>query len=250
MKKILITGGGGDLATEIIKANEDIFTVYNIAAPTKEDMDITSLDSVTDYMTRFCPDIVIHAGAYTRPMRKHETYPDVSVHTNIVGTANVVLSCMSQKCKVVYISTDYVYPGTSGDYNEGSLLSPYIGNDDGLTKYGWSKLGGECAVRMYDNSLILRVCICNDPFPHTEALVDVKKSLLFNHEAAKIILSLLDEKGIINVGGKAQSVYDFAKRSNPEVKKIKRKQVSDVDIAPNTSMDLTKMNRILKKNEK
>ena len=152
MKKLLITGGHGKLATEIIKANQG---EYKIISPSKSEMDLISYLSVLDYINFHSPDIVLHAGAYTRPMKKHEEHPDLSIRTNIVGTSNVVLACMKQQCKMVYISTDYVYPGTSGNYKETDLLSPYLGNNDGITKYGWSKLGGECAVRMYNNSLIL-----------------------------------------------------------------------------------------------
>ena len=47
-----------------------------------------------------------------------------------------------------------VYPGLKGNYNEEDALNPFIGNRDGINKYAWSKLGGECAVRIYDNSLI------------------------------------------------------------------------------------------------
>ena len=152
---------------------------------------------------------------------------------------------MKHNIKLVYISTDYVYPGTDGDYNEDDALSPFIGNSDGVTKYGWSKLGGECAVRMYDNSLILRTCICDYPFPHRQALTDVKKSLMYNFEAARIILKLLNEKGVINLGGDSQSVYDFASKKNTRIKKITRQDVKDVCIAPDTSMNTSKLKEIL-----
>jgi dTDP-4-dehydrorhamnose reductase len=243
MKKLLITGGQGKLATKIIKANKE----YHILAPGKNEMDITCLLSVTEYMDQHNPDIVLHAGAYTRPMSKHQENADVSIKTNIIGTCNIVLSCIERQCKLVYISTDYVYPGTQGNYDEDSSLSPYAGNNDGLTKYGWSKLGGECAVKMYDNSLILRACICDRPFPHKKAAVDVKKSLLFNDEAAEIILKLLGHTGIINVGGPAGSVYDFAIKNDSTIEKLSRKDIKDVNIAPDTTMDISKLNSILYK---
>ena len=154
MSKLLITGGSGKLAQEILKANK----VHDIISPCKKDLDVTDLGSLLVFMEKHNPDIVIHAGAYTKPMRKHEDHPDVSIQTNIIGTSNMVLGCMSIGCKLVYISTDYVYPGTEGNYVESSPTSPYPGSNDGITKYGWSKLGGECAVRMYNGSL--RIC-CN-----------------------------------------------------------------------------------------
>ena len=248
MKKVIITGGEGKLAKEIVKANTTHFGEYVVLTPSKIEMNLTSLDSVMSYISKHSPDIVIHAGAYTRPMKKHQDNPDVSIQTNIVGTSNVVLACIKANCKLVYISTDYVYPGVDGNYNESSPLSPYEGNNDGITKYGWSKLGGECAVRMYDNSLILRTCICDNPFPHDKAAVDVRKSFMFNNEAAKVILGLLEENGVINVGGEGRSVYDFVSTFNPKVEKLERANIPDVKIAPDTTMDITRMKNILGNN--
>ena len=67
-----------------------------------------------------------------------------------------------------------------------------------FTKYGWSKLGGECAVQMYDNHLILRMAMNRKPFPHPKALKDMRKSIMYIEDAAKVTLKLLNEKGIIN----------------------------------------------------
>ena len=114
-----------------------------------------------------------------------------------------------------------------------------------FTKYGWSKLGGECAVKMYDNHLILRMAIQKKPFPHPKALVDMRKSYMFMEDAANVVLKLLNEKGTINVGGKSQSVYDFVKESNPNVEPITLSEISDVNMATDCSMDTTKMNKII-----
>ena len=226
-KKILISGGEGKFANQLIMANEE----YDILSPGRTEMNITSIKSIDDFISNTSPDIFLHSAAFTRPMSKHQDFADVSIETNIIGTANVVLSCMKYKVKLVYISTDYVY----------------YGKNEGITKYGWSKLGGEASVRMYDNSLILRVCMCNYPFPHSAALEDIKKSLIFDYDAAKIVLKLLNEKGIINIGGKSQTVYDFTVENNIKIDKIKKSDIKDVDIAPDTSMNTDKMNMILEK---
>lgn len=239
--KIMISGGKGNLAQEIIEQSNG----QDIVAPSRQEMNVSNLWEIEDEIKHYNPDVFIHAAAYTRPMHKHQNNPDKSIQANIIGTSNVVLACMKHNIKLVYISTDYVYPGTNGNYNEDDALSPFIGNSDGVTKYGWSKLGGECAVRMYDNSLILRTCICDYPFPHGQALTDVKKSLMYNFEAARVILKLLNEKGVINLGGNSQSVYDFASKKNPSINKITRQDVKDVHIAPDTSMNTSKLKEIL-----
>ena len=239
--KIIISGGNGKLAQSIIEQSIG----HDIVAPSRQEMNVSNLWEIEDEIKHHNPDVFIHAAAYTKPMNKHEKHPDESIRTNIIGTSNVTLACMKHDVKLVYISTDYVYPGTDGNYSETDSLSPYMEKSDGIAKYGWSKLGGECAVRIYDNSLILRACISEYPFPHNQALTDVKKSLMYNFEAARIILKLLNEKGVINLGGDSQSVYDFASKRNPRIKKITRQDVKDVCIAPDTSMNTFKLKEIL-----
>ena len=234
MKTILMSGGRGKLATEILKHNNE----YKIHAPIKSEMDITKIDDIRRYVNEVTPDIFLHPAALTRPMIIHDKTPDLSISTNIIGTSNVVLACMEKNIKVVYISTDYVYPGFVGDYKEEDYLLP-------VNKYAWSKLGGECAVKLYDNSLILRCCISDRPFAHPKAFIDVKKSMIYNTDVAKIILKLLNESGVINVGGKSQTVYDFVKETNPDIQTISIKELGDVELAEDTSMCVNKMKRLL-----
>jgi len=233
MKRILISGGNGEFAKELQRHN----TEYKIVAPSKKEMDITKIEDIDYFIYSNKPDYFIHAGALTRPMVIHESEPNKSIITNIIGTSNVVLTCMKYKVKLIYLSTDYVYPGTDGNYNENDYLKPF-------TNYGWSKLGGECAVRLYDNHLILRMAMNKKPFPHPKALVDMKKSLMYIDDASKVVLKLLDEKGTINIGGKSQSVYDFVKESNPNVGKIYLNDINDVNMAKDCSMNTTKMKEL------
>jgi dTDP-4-dehydrorhamnose reductase len=148
------------------------------------------------------------------------------------------MACEKYNKKIIYISTDYVYEGIDGNYKETDAMKPF-------TKYGWSKLGGECAVQMYDNHLILRMAMNKKPFPHPKALKDMKKSLMYIEDAAKVTLKLLDEVGVINVGGKSQSVYEFVKEENVGVEPIYLKDISDVNMATDCSMDTKKMKRVI-----
>jgi|TARA_Y100000296_G_scaffold39377_1_gene45423 dTDP-4-dehydrorhamnose reductase len=236
MKKILITGGNGEFCKHLVELGKE----HSFFTPVKSELDVRSYWGIDQYFYRYHTnfDYVIHAGAITRPMVIHEDNPRLSIHTNIIGTANVVLACERYDKKMIYISTDYVYPGTDGNYKETDSMNPF-------TKYGWSKLGGECAVRMYDNHLILRMAMNRKPFPHPKALVDMKKSLMYIEDAAKITLQLLDENGIINVGGKSQSVYDFVKETNPNIQPITLSEISDVNMATDCSMDTKKMKKAI-----
>jgi dTDP-4-dehydrorhamnose reductase len=238
--KILITGGNGEFCKHLVRAGKE----YSFLTPSKQSMypglDVRDYWNVDYYFRKRENDFdyVIHAGAITRPMVIHEDNPTLSIKTNIVGTSNVVMACEKYKKKIIYISTDYVYEGVDGNYKETDAMKPF-------TKYGWSKLGGECAVKMYDNHLILRMAIQKKPFPHPKALVDMMKSYMYMEDAAEVTLKLLNEKGIINVGGKSQSVYDFVKESNSDAEPITLSEISDVNMAKNCSMDTTKLRKII-----
>ena len=117
---------------------------------------------------------------------------------------------------MIFLSSNYVYPGKKGNYKERDALLPW-------NNYGWSKLGAESAVQMYKNSLIIRACMTEKPFIHKFAFNDVKSNFIFHSDFAKIFIKLLNFKGIINLGGKSQTIYQFAKKYKKNVKKIKSK---------------------------
>lgn len=230
MKRILISGGNGKFAQAIVEQRGE----HLIFAPPRSRMDITQLEDIEAAIEIYKPDIFLHAAAYTRPMSKHRKNPDLSIQNNIIGTCNVVLGCIKYNTKLIYMSTDYVYPGTTGNYKEEDPLLP-------INDYAWTKLGGECAVQLYNNSLILRACMTERPFVHEKALVDSKKSLMYIDEAAGVCLKLLDKTGIINMGGGPTNSYEFIKHEKPDIEKIYRKDILDVDMAEDSTMNLGKM---------
>ena len=145
-------------------------------------------------------------------MKIHEKNISKSIDLNIIGTSNLVKEASRLGIKIIYLSTSYVYPGTKGNYKETDPVKPW-------NNYSWSKLGGECAVQMYKNSLIIRLCMTEKPFVHKKAYANVKLNFIFQEEAAKLILKVINQKGIINLGGPSQTVYNFAKKYNKKIKK-------------------------------
>ena len=183
-------------------------------------------------------DYLIHIAGLSRPMDMHEKNINLSIDLNIIGTANVVKFCNDFKIKLIYFSTSYVYPGKSGGYKEDDPLLP-------INNYAWSKLGGECAVQMYKNSLILRVCMTEKPFIHKSAFTDLITNFIFHEEVVKLFPKILKQKGILNIGGKTQSVYNFAKKFNKKIKGIKSKKFLGNKIPLNHSMNLKKLKKII-----
>jgi dTDP-4-dehydrorhamnose reductase len=74
--------------------------------------------------------------------------------------------------------------------------------------------------------------------------VDFKTNFIFHEDLIPNIIKLLDCKGIINIGGKSQSVYDFAKKYNPQIKKISAKNVLGKNARLNTTMNLNKFKKL------
>ena len=111
--------------------------------------------------------------------------------------------------------------------------------------YGWAKLGGESAVQMYKNSLILRVCMTEKPFLHKRAFANLKLNFIFHDELSKILIKLLNKKAIINLGGPTRTVYNFAKKYNKKVKKIYVRKNSSYNFPLKPFMNLSKLNKII-----
>ena len=174
-------------------------------------------------------------------MEVHEKNIDLSITTNIIGTANVVRACKKLKIKLIYFSTNYVYPCKKGNYKETDSLLP-------INNYGWSKLGGECAVHMLKNSLILRLSITDYPFAYKKAIKNSYSSLIYNKDFAKLFSRLLDSSGVINIGGKRQSIYSFAKNDNPKIKTVSISKKSN--FPKDSSLNIKKFREIIKKSKK
>ena len=230
MSKILVTGSDGRFGKIIKKFNDKRFIFRN-----KKELNILSESSIKKNLKKYKPKAVLHLAGLSRPMKIHEKNISKSINLNIIGTCKLVNMVSKFKIKMIYLSTSYVYPGNKGNYKEEDPLKPW-------NNYSWSKLGGECAVQMYKNSLILRLCMTEKPFIHKKAYANVRSNFIYQEDAAKIIFKLLNKKGIINVGGPSQTVFNFAKKSNKKVKKI----YSKGEFPKRTDMNLNYLKKISK----
>ena len=233
--KIVVTGGTGRFAQSLKK----IKCKYKFIYPRKNSLNIINLNSIKKFLKKEKPKSVLHLAALSRPMSLHDKNINKSISLNIIGTANLVRICSELNIKLIYFSTSYVYSGKKGNYKENDPVLPW-------NNYAWSKLGGECAVQMYKNSLILRVCMTEKPFIHKKAFANVKLNFLFHEELAKILVKIIGKKGIINVGGPTKTIYNFAKKYNPKVKKIFIKKNSLYNFPLNPFMNLSKLKKIIK----
>tara|TARA_B100000941_G_C28493696_1_gene549566 strand:+ start:843 stop:1556 length:714 start_codon:yes stop_codon:yes gene_type:complete len=237
MIKIVFTGGSGRFGNELKK----IKSKFKILYPNKKDLNIKNQISIEKYLKKNKPKYFIHAAGLSRPMELHNKDISKSIDLNILGTCNVVKACKKFSVKLIYFSTNYVYPGVKGNYSEESPVKP-------INNYALSKLGGECAVSMYNNSLILRICMTQEPFVHKKAFSDVYLNFMFHKDLAKNLLKLLNYKGILNIGGKSQTVYDFARIYNKKIKKISARKIFGKKFPLRQSMNIKKFDKIRSKN--
>ena len=235
MAKIIVTGGSGRFGKILKKISKK-----NYKFPNKNELNIMSLNSIEKYLKKSNAKILIHLAGLSRPMVQHEKNITQSINLNIIGTSNIVIACKKLKIKLIYFSTSYIYPGDKGNYKEDDPILP-------VNNYAWSKLGGESAVQMYNNSLIIRACMTEKPFVHNKALTDVYLNFIFQEEIAKILPKLIKMKGILNVGGPIQTVYKFACKYNPSVKKISSINIKNVIYKKKMSMNISKFRKIIKK---
>ena len=231
-KKILVTGGDGRFA-KVLKRDNIKLDLHFVS---KKECNILSEKSILKAIKKIKPKMILHTAALSRPMNIHEKDINRSIDLNIIGTANLVKVCNKFNIKIIYFSTSYVYEGTKGNYSEDSPVKPF-------NNYGLSKLGGESAVLMYKNSLILRLTMTEKPFMYKKAYSNLISNYMFHEDLVKILPKVINKKGILNVGGKSQSVYSFAKYNNSKVKKIKA--TSKIKMPLKQNMSLQKLKKLL-----
>lgn len=229
--KILVSGGDGRFAKILKKKNKKL----NLFFVNKDQFNILDINSIEKKIKNIKPKILLHCAGLSRPMDIHEENISKSIDLNIIGTANVTKICQKYNIKLIYFSTGYVYEGTKGNYSENDPVKPF-------NNYGLSKLGGECSVSMYKNSLILRITMTEKPFLHEKAYTNLFSNFMFHEDLVDILPKIINKKGILNIGGKSQSIYSFAKKNNSKVKKIKA--IFKKSMPLKQTMNLKKLNNI------
>ena len=112
-----------------------------------------------------------------------------------------------------------------------------------INNYAWSKLGGESSVQMYKNSLILRLCVTEKPFIHKYAFKNAKTSFIFVEDFVEHFRKIINKKGIINIGGKRLSIYQFANKAGSEVRPITLGKKNS--FPKDSSINVTKFKKII-----
>lgn len=136
--KVLVTGVGGQLGYDVIKELKQ--RGINCCGADRAEFDITDYEVTQSFIKAYMPDAVIHCSAYTA-VDKAEDEVEVCRNVNAIGTENIAKVCKEIDAKMIYISTDYVFPGI------GDLFYQPDDNTAPCNIYGQTKLEGELAVK-------------------------------------------------------------------------------------------------------
>jgi dTDP-4-dehydrorhamnose reductase len=163
--KILITGTNGllgqYLAKILLEKNYAVFATGKGPARISfhshplyqyHEMDIADTTAVAHVMQAIHPDVVVHAAAMTQ-VDDCELDPQQCERVNVQGTANVLMEAEQYSRHFIYISTDFVFDGETGNYSEEDDLKP-------ISFYGFTKMQAEAIVQTGDISWsIVRTCL-------------------------------------------------------------------------------------------
>jgi dTDP-4-dehydrorhamnose reductase len=147
-KKVLITGGDGQLGFELQRTAPD---GYHCVSTDKDELDITDADAVNAYVKNLKPGIIINAAAYTA-VDKAEEEKALATAINTTGAGNLAQVCNDNAIRLIQVSTDFVFDGKAHTpYTVDAAAEP-----DGM--YGLTKRDGDKLVQkiLGDDAFIIR----------------------------------------------------------------------------------------------
>ena len=206
--KILVTGKNGQLGKsihKIIAGNEKNSEFVFVG---REALDLSSQDSIIDYFNNNSFDIIINCAAYTA-VDKAEKEVELANYINHLAISKIAEISNKQEIKLIHISTDYIFDGTSEKaYLESDNPSP-------LNIYGKSKLAGEVAVcaAMQKNAIIIRTSWLYSEYSNNFVDTILRKAQKFDElsvvsdqfssptnasDLAKVIIQIINHKKFRN----------------------------------------------------
>jgi dTDP-4-dehydrorhamnose reductase len=217
MAKILLFGAGGQFGREFLNLYENIIPVFHSNNSEGLNADLNDFDSIKRIINEYKPDIIVNGAAFNN-VDLSEKEHGMAYNINSLAVKTMAQEASRIKAKLVHISTDYIFDGVDGNYNEKSIPNP-------INFYGLSKLIGENFAAAYETPIIVRTSGVfgysnNYPLFVYNNLKDNKKVNAINgfyspihaYNLARAIKQLIDlnYNGIINLAGERISRYDLA----------------------------------------
>ncbi|MDE6081891.1 MAG: dTDP-4-dehydrorhamnose reductase [Muribaculaceae bacterium] len=222
--KLLVTGSGGQLGRELqhlLDKEMPGAAVYT----DKEQLDITDQKAIEDFLIKNEITHIINCAAYTDVEKAEDEKLECSA-LNFLAVKNIAMAADANGCKVIHISTDYVFDGTSNrPYRESDKVNP-------ISQYGTTKRKGETAlIALAPESIIIRTAWLYSPHgrnfvktmlrlfksqPEVKVVCDQIGTPTYARDLAKAILKIVNSNqwvaGIYHFTDEGvASWYDFAK---------------------------------------
>jgi dTDP-4-dehydrorhamnose reductase len=145
---VLIIGKSGQLASELVAEKPENIELLCLG---REEVDITSIESLNKSITEFQPNIIINASAYTA-VDKAESEEKAAYAINQYAVQNIAKQAKKHKARLLHVSTDFVF---DGEHNKAYQVDD---NTNPCSVYGASKLAGEQEIFQYypENSAVIR----------------------------------------------------------------------------------------------
>ncbi len=148
MATVLVTGANGQLGNEMKVVSKNFYG-YDFIFTDIDTLDITDSDKTSDFFLNTRPDWIVNCAAYNL-VDKAESEPDIALLINGTAVKNITGVIKGTECKLIHVSTDYVFDGKSNvPYDEMAPANP-------MSAYGRSKLAGEKAALLHQHSMIIR----------------------------------------------------------------------------------------------
>ena len=205
--KVFVTGGSGNLGKEIVKV---ISNSYEVIAPTRQECNLLDLETIDNLIKFHKPNLVIHLAAFVDTLGC-ELNINRAIDNNIIGTINLVKSCLELNCKFVYISSEYIFKGDKGNYTVNDRLNP-------TNVYGKTKASAEYIVSILNNYQIIRAPFIKKQYD--KVFINQFCTRYFLEDVIdKIIDNIINnDSSIVHIANEKKSLYDhyITKGLNPE----------------------------------
>ena len=196
--KIFVTGGNGHLGKALV---DYLQKDQEVLAPDSITCNILDTFQLKKTIHDFQPDIVIHLAAYVDTFGCEENI-EKALNINVLGTLNLVETCLDLDCKFIYISSEYVFGGSKGNYTVDDKLDP-------INVYGKTKAAAEYIVSVLLNYQIIRVPFIRQVYP--KVFTDQYCSRYFLDEVVEKItnniFNNLDK--LVHIASKRMSLYEL-----------------------------------------
>ena len=150
--RILLTGGSGQVG----RAFQEVARGHQVVAPRHDDLAVEQPGVCASLVAQVRPDWIVHPAAMT-DVDACERDPMKAFQVNAAGAENLAKAASRQACRMVLVSTDYVFDGSKGRYDEGDAPRP-------LSHYGRSKLEGERLVQAaLPDAIVARTAVVFGP---------------------------------------------------------------------------------------